>query len=180
MRQVKPATSELLSWSGSPRLAVERSPFQGRVGIRHGKVQKVKKWKAGHTGVLDFNDIQRALLKTAPDTWFLGFQQLPAKEPIVLSGSWQKTGGAWAGPARKGDSELVYAPSFLPRFRPSPQRAPAPHWSTSFPVVLRFTFSRIIYSAVMKSECSYLPHTSYYFLNLYSFVQNTVTATRPR
>ena len=46
MRQVKPATSELLSWSGLPRLAVERSPFKGRVGIRQGKVQKVKKWKS--------------------------------------------------------------------------------------------------------------------------------------
>lgn len=96
MRQVKPATSELLSWSGLPRLAVERSPFKGRVGIRQGKVQKVKKWKAGHTGVLDFNDIQRALLKTAPDTWFLGF--LPRKRAHssqwFLAENWRGLGRA--------------------------------------------------------------------------------------
>ena len=149
------------------------------LGLGRERCKKSKNGKAG-TGVLDFNNLQRAVLKTAPDTWFLGFQQLPVKEPIVLSGSWQKTGRAWAGPVHKGDSDLVYAPSFLPRFRPSPQRTPAPHRSTSFPGLLRFTFSCIIHSAVMKSECSYLPHTSYYFLKLYSFVQNTVPATRPR
>lgn len=72
------------------------------------------------------------MLKIAPDPRFLEFQQLLVKKPIVLSGSWQKAGRAWAGPVREGGSDFVYAPSFLPRIRPSPQRTPA-----RFPALLR-------------------------------------------
>lgn len=80
MRQVKLAVSELLSTECFAKVGHETVSFQRRAGIRQGKVEKAKKWKAGHIRLVVFSDIQRAMLKTAPDTWFLGFLQLPMKK----------------------------------------------------------------------------------------------------
>lgn len=75
VRQVKSATSELFSTERAAKVGHETASFQRKGGIRPGKVQRVKKWEAGHTRQMNFGDI-----KTAPDTWFLGLRQLPTQK----------------------------------------------------------------------------------------------------
>lgn len=78
VRQVKSATSELFSTEWAAKVGHETASFQRKGvwgGIRPGKVQRVKKWEAGHTRQMNFGDI-----KTAPDTWFLGLLQLPSQK----------------------------------------------------------------------------------------------------
>lgn len=76
VRQVKSATSELLSTEWAAKVGHETASFQRKgVGVRPGKVQGVKKWEAGHTRQMNFSDA-----KTAPDTWFLGLGQLPTQK----------------------------------------------------------------------------------------------------
>lgn len=142
VRQVKSATSEFFSTEWAAKVGHETASFQRKGGIRPEKVQGVKKWEAGHTRQMNFDD-----MKTAPDTWFLGLRQLPTQK--LSSSQWflAEAGRAQAKPDPDCGSDLQRLLLAAPDM-PAAQHTPVPHWQhtsqgfSAFRYPLHCLFSR--------------------------------------
>lgn len=107
--------------------------------LRQGKLQQVKIWKAGHARLVGFGDIQRAVLKPAPDTWFLGRRQLAMNElssGVIMAENPQGLGRAGPGRERGIDAGGLgpVLPAWASLITPAHTCSPPP---TSIPEFLR-------------------------------------------
>lgn len=144
-------------------------------------MQQVQIWKAGQARLVGgFPGHAESCAKSSGHL-IPGISAAVHERAEQFGDSWQKACRSWAGPGGEGGMGLgslclVFPASVLlitPVHACSPPARELPRAS------LQSTSSCIIYSPVMKTYCPNLPHTSCYFLNLYSFVQNPVTAQHP-